>query len=105
MRRLVKIICLAAAVLISAYAQDAPAPAPLPPALRSAINRLATGDRSGPVLELRGTVPAPAATCSVPLLEMHIDHPERFTMRTAPPPSVSDPMPRVLAPAPRCKNE
>jgi hypothetical protein len=100
MRRPVKIICLAAAALISAYAQDAPAPAPLPPALQSALNRLALGIGNGPAAEFRGN--PRATTCSVPLLDMRIDHPEQFTMRTAPPLPVSDSMPHALAPAPPC---
>jgi hypothetical protein len=40
--------------------------------------------------------------CSVPLLNLHVDHPEKFAMPAARPPH-KDPMPRPVAPAPPCE--
>jgi len=41
--------------------------------------------------------------CSVPLIEMHIDNPERFTMLTVEPPANQDRMPLAQMPAPPCR--
>jgi hypothetical protein len=41
--------------------------------------------------------------CSVPLLKLHVDHPEKFIMPIARAPH-KDPMPRSVAPAPPCEN-
>ena len=98
MHRLLAISFFAATVLGSVYAQQTPPP-PLPPAMQSAINRMVKGTPQQQV-----TLPtAPATVCSVPLLAKHIDHPEWFTMRTAPPTATDDAMPRVRAPAPPCE--
>jgi len=98
MRRLHTLSLFAATILSPVYAQDTPPPAPLPPAMQSAIDRMIKGAPQQQV-----TLPiAPATACSGPLAAMHIDRPERFTMRTAPPPAIDDPMPRVHAPAPPC---
>jgi len=41
--------------------------------------------------------------CSVPLLEMRIDDPERFTAQKIPAPANAEPTPRAELPAPPCK--
>jgi hypothetical protein len=41
--------------------------------------------------------------CSVPLLEMRIDDPERLTAQKVPAPANVDPMPRAELPAPPCQ--
>ena len=98
MRRLHTLSLFAATILSPVYAQDTPPPAPLPPAMQSAIDRMVKGT---PLRQV--TLPiAPATVCSVPLLAKHIDHPEWFTLRTAPPPAIDDRMPRAHAPAPPC---
>ncbi len=99
MSRLLRFSWVAAAILVPVYAQDTDAPAALPPALQDAIHRIVTGKQETPILQL----PAAAPACSVPLLEMHVDHPEQFTMQTAPSPAIADSMPRAHAPAPPCK--
>ena len=101
MRSLAKFLMLAAVVLLPALAQDAPAS--LPPALQDAIHRIVSGNPAAtPVVQLPGTQAAPAAVCSVPLLELHIDHPDRFAIRTLPSPSTGVPMPQAHPPAPAC---
>jgi hypothetical protein len=83
MRRWLKISLIAATILSPVYAQNAPSPAPLPPAMQSAIDRLAKG--GGAIEEHRINLQNPprANLCSVPLLEMHVDRPDRFSMRTS----------------------
>jgi hypothetical protein len=102
MRRLLKISLFAATILSPVYAQDAPSPAPLPPAMQSAIDRLVKG---GGMEQHRVVLqnPLQAEICSVPLLEMHVDRPDRFTMRTAPTPATGDRMPSTHGPAPACE--
>jgi len=100
MVRLLKISLFAAAILSPINAQNASSP-DLSPPIRNAIDRLIKGAAAGPrTIDLKGRFPA--EVCSVPLHEMHIDNPQQFTMRTAPPPSTGDPMPRAQAPAPPC---
>jgi len=74
--------------------------------MQGAIDRLIKGAGPGerPLLPGRSTAAlmAPVEICSVPLLEMHINSPEQFTMRTVPPPAIDDNMPRAQAPAPPC---
>jgi hypothetical protein len=98
MGRLFKISLCIAAALSSVAAQNASPPAPLPPAMRSAIDRLTKGTAAGKRVfhfaaptnpELRDK--SLREICSVPLVEMHIDNPERFTMLTATPPGDSRP--------------
>ena len=108
MRRALQIGLFAATVMGSVYAQDAPAPAPLPQAMQSAIDRIAKGSAAGqhavvfPQRVLNG-VPVPAEMiCSVPLREMQVISPGRFSMRSVPPPGTGDPMPRTNGPAPPC---
>jgi hypothetical protein len=106
MGRLLKIALFAATILSAGYAQNAASP-DLSAPIRSAIDRIIKGDAaaSGRVLLQN---PPPAAllaqtdVCSVPLLEMRVDKPEQFTMRTAPPPVTRDPMPRTNGPARPC---
>ncbi len=98
MRRLLTISFFAATIMSPVYAQNTPPPAPLPPAMQNAIARMVKGTPQQQV-----TLPiAPATVCSVPLLAMRIDHPERFAMQTVPPPTIDDPMPQAHAPAPPC---
>jgi hypothetical protein len=69
--------------------------------MQSAIDRLAKGD----VLERRVVFQNPplAATCSVPLLEMHVENPQRFTVRTVTPAAIDERMPHTQGPAPACE--
>ena len=117
MGRLFKISLIVASVLSSLDAQNAPSPAPLPPAMRSAIDRLT---KKAAVEKRALRFPNPQATllltptnpeyrdnsiteiCSVPLIEMHIDNPERFTMLKVQPPADQDRMPLAQMPAPPC---
>jgi len=117
MGRLFKISLIVASVLSSLDAQNAPSPAPLPPAMRSAIDRLT---KKAAVEKRALRFPNPQTTllltptnpeyrdnslteiCSVPLIEMHIDNPERFTMLTVPLPASQDRMPLAQMPAPPC---
>jgi hypothetical protein len=110
MGRLFKICLCIAAALSSVAAQNASPPAPLPPAMRSAIDRLTKGTAAGKRVfhfaaptnpELRDK--SLREICSVPLVEMHIDNPERFTMLTATPPAIQDRMPLAQMPAPPCE--
>src|SRR5258708_38541867 len=97
MGRLFKISLIVASVLSSLDAQNAPSLAPLPPAMRSAIDRLT---KKAAVEKRALRFPNPQTTllltptnpeyrnnsiteiCSVPLIAMHIDHPARITMLT-----------------------
>src|ERR1700722_18546794 len=108
MRRPLKIVLFAATVLSPLYGQDGSSAASLPPAMQSAINRLIKGpspeDRPL-LLPSRSTAAAllsQAETCSVPLLEMRVNGPEQFTVRTVPPPATEDHMRIARAPAPPC---
>lgn len=102
MRRLVEISLFAAAILSPLYAQDAAPQAPLPQPLRGAIDRLIQGGAAQPgITVFKGRYPA--EICSVPLLEMHVENPKAFAMRTIPPPATGDQMPVAHAPAPPCK--
>jgi hypothetical protein len=108
MRRPLKIVLFAATILSPIYGQNESSTVPLPPAMQSAIDRLirdpAVGERtvvfpSRPAAVLLSQ----AEQCSVPLLEMR-ESPEQFTMRTAPPLEMDDPMPRAQVPAPPCQS-
>jgi len=107
MRRLLSVPLFAATLLGPAFAQDAPSPAPLPQAMQNAIDRIAKGasaaDRR---VNFRGTPPiqlsSPAPVCSVPLLGMHVDHPEWFSIQRVTPPAIDSRMPRTAGPAPPC---
>src|SRR5258708_2846561 len=109
-------LCLATAVGFL-HAQNVSSPTPLPPAMRGAIDRLVKRnavDKNGigfqrPQATLFAAPTNPefldkslAETCSVPLIEMHIDNPERFTMLTVPTPATQDRMPLAQMPAPPC---
>jgi hypothetical protein len=61
--------------------------------------------RSHAVVLAALTAPPAAHVCSVPLLEMRIDHPERFTMLRAAPTATNDPMPPAIVPAPACEKD
>lgn len=100
MPRLIEISFFAATILSPVCAQNAP-PTPLPPAMQSAIDRLAKGDGVGKNSVVFQNAP-PVETCSVPLLELQVDHPERFTVRTVPPAAIDRRMPRTQGPAPVC---
>jgi hypothetical protein len=102
MRRLVEISLFAAAVLSSIYAQEAAPQTPLPQPIRNAIDRLIQGGAAQPrITVFEGGYPA--EICSVPLLEMHVQNPQAFALRTIPPPATGDQMPVAQAPAPPCK--
>ena len=106
MGRLLKIALFAATILSPVFAQNAASP-DLSAPIRSAIDRIIKGDTgaSGRIVLQN---PPPAAllaqtdVCSVTLLEMRVNKPEQFTMRTAPPPATNDAMPRTTGPAPPC---
>jgi hypothetical protein len=106
MRRLLKLSFLAMIALGTVYAQGESSQTPLPPAMRDAIGRLLKGQNSGNVSSIfpngmPATIPARGAVCSVPLVEMPIQHPEQFTMPTSQP-AINDPMPNAKGPAPPC---
>ena len=106
MRRLLKIALFAATILSPIFGQNAASPELSAP-IRSAIDRIIKGDTatSGRVV-LQNAPPAALLAqtdvCSVPLLEMRVDKPEQFTMRTAPPPATGGQMPHTNGPAPPC---
>ena len=108
------LVAMFAAALIPAYAQQtASPPAPLSPAMQGAIDRIIHGNPPPQIIppgarltELGANSPVPippAPVCSVPLLEMRVDHPEQFSLRTAPPPATNDPMPSSKGIAPPCQ--
>ena|SRR5215472_12462666 len=118
MGRVFKFSFLVASVLGGVEAQDTSSSAPLPPAVRSAIDRLtnhASGVEEHP-LRLVGPASTPfvkppnpglarsslTRPCSVPLIEMPLVNPDRFTMRTAVPPATEDRMPLARKLAPPC---
>ncbi len=111
MGRVFRISLLAASGLSSINAQNVSSPAPLPPAMRSAIDRLtksAALKKPQATLFVTPTNPqfrdnSTTEICSVPLIEMHIDNPERFTMLTVEPPANQDRMPLAQMPAPPCR--
>jgi hypothetical protein len=106
MGHLLKIALFTATILSPGYAQNAASP-DLSAPIRNAIDRIIKGGtaNSGRVVLQN---PTPAAllaqtdVCSVPLLEMHVDKPEQFTMRTAPPRATGDQMPHTNGPARPC---
>ncbi|HLJ49168.1 MAG TPA: hypothetical protein VKU01_24305 [Bryobacteraceae bacterium] len=77
----------------------------LPPAMRSALSRIAHGETAPTGLITarveNGVVP-PSTVCSVPLREMRVDHPERFTMLVVPAPKNAT-IPQTGGPAPPCE--
>jgi hypothetical protein len=112
-----KISLLVAGVLNFLNAQTASPPAPLPRAMRSAIDRLTkkTVVEQGsfrlqkPQSTVFVTPTNPefrnnslAEICSVQLIEIRIDNPERFTMLTVELPANQDRMPIAQMPAPPC---
>jgi hypothetical protein len=100
MLRVLKFALFAATILSPIYAQNAPSPAPLPQAMQSAIDRIIAGDGQ-PRVVLQN--PASSTICSAPLLEMHVDRSDRFSMRTTLPASTDDRMPNTHGPAPACE--
>ena len=77
----------------------------LPPAMQSALSRIANGETTpiGLITPRVGNgVAPPSPVCSVPLLEMKIAHPERFTMLVVPAPKDAT-MPQTAGPAPPCE--
>jgi hypothetical protein len=100
MERLAKILLFAAAIPGAVFAQAASSQPPLPPAMQSAINRIVAGTPNPPAIQLHN--PPAAGACSIPLLEMRVDHPERFPIQTAPAPKTGDVMPSSQGPSPPC---
>jgi hypothetical protein len=105
MDRPLQVFLITALVLAPLAAQDTSTPAPLPAPLRSAIDRLVTGALSSPVSPVLLSGDVAPAVCSVPLLEMHVDHPERFPMPAAQPFGADDAMPVTKGPAPSCERK
>lgn len=87
--------------------------------MQGAIDRIMNGDsgfgsrflgqvspsvhRSAAPVDLSGAIPV-QGTCSIPLLEMRVNHAEQFTIRIAPPSVSVDPMPQAQPPAPACQS-
>ena len=105
MGRLLRVSLFAASALCSVSAQDAAPVPPLPTPMQAAVKRLSK------ILAAQSLITTKPATqvesfskvCSVPLLEMRIDDPDRFTAPRIPGPTNVDPMPRAELPAPPCK--
>ena len=70
--------------------------------MQSAIDRMVKAGVMGNTASILQN-PRQPTICSVPLLEMHVDRPDRFSMRTAPPPATDDRMPGTRGPAPACE--
>jgi hypothetical protein len=112
MRRLIKFGLVGAIFLIPLCAQQTLPTPPLSPAMQGAIDRIIHGNPPPQIVppgarltELATNSPVltlPAPVCSVPLLEMRVDHPEKFSLSTAPPPATNDPMPSTTGSAPPC---
>ena len=104
-RASVVLLCLSGILNSMAAQESTPAIPKLPPAMQSAIDRIVEG-KVAPValkrLELQGG-PSATGTCSVPLVEMRIDHPERFAMQRMAQIPRKDVMPRIQVPAPACE--
>jgi hypothetical protein len=102
------IVSLASASFVPAFAQQSTPPAPLSPAMQGAIDRIIHGNPPpqivppGAALILPANPTAISPACSIPLLEMRIDHPEQFSMQTTPAPKTHDPMPTPSGIAPAC---
>jgi hypothetical protein len=110
------VACLAVAVNMLSGADSK-----LSIAMQKALDRIAKGEPglmasgTGRPIDVTGMDlrPHPAVlsalptshVCSVPLLEMRIDHPERFTMLHAAPTATNDPMPKAMVPAPACEKD
>ena len=76
----------------------------VPPALQSAIDRIAK-DAVSPSMPKSIDLQAarsPRELCSVPLIEMRVDNPDRFTLRQLPSGAYPNRMPRAVLPAPPC---
>lgn len=103
MRRLFTVCLFTAIGTSTVHAQQSSGANPLPPAMQRAINRILAGTPNPPPVQLHNPPPALAArACSVPLLEMRVEHPERFPIGTTLVPKSGDPMPAAQAPAPPC---
>jgi hypothetical protein len=112
LKRVVACLAVAVNVLVAADSK-------LSIAMQKALDRIAKGEpgvvasgmrrpidvtgmelRPHPVVLAALTAPSAEHVCSVPLLEMRIDHPERFTMLHTAATATNDPMPRAIVPAP-----
>lgn len=83
--------------------EAAPSVPKLPPAMQSAIDRIAKGNTAPAGLKrLEKADPSAQGVCSVPLVEMRIDNPERFTVQRLKP-EATEPMSRLTVPAPPCE--
>ena len=90
------IVCL----LLSCAAQELPAP--MQRAVQSLSKKQSEWRMTEPVLLAQPSSDASSKTCAVPLLEMRVDHPERFTMKVLPADSSIDKQSRIRPPAPAC---
>jgi hypothetical protein len=98
------LLCFAGSLNLLVAQDPKPAAPKLPPAMEHALTRIAKGEP--PPLEFRGRPPALAnRVCSVPLLEVQVDHPQWFTVRRVAPPPSHDVMPNAVLPAPPCEKE
>ncbi len=106
-RRLQPVLVCLAGAMGTLGAQSLAPPAPkLPRSMEQALALIGRGEvrpgaGMGPTAVLLPGVPD-TGVCSVPLLEMQIDRPERFTMQTVKPSPQSDAMPVAALPAPPC---
>jgi hypothetical protein len=104
MRLLLRVsVCFTVFLSTMAAQEAAQSAAKLPPAMQAAIDRIAKGGTAETGLKRTELQAHPSAqsVCSVPLLEMRIDNPERFTMQRLQP-KHNDLMPRLAVPAPPC---
>lgn len=106
MRHLVTAILWLAVLASNVLAQDPRAVIPrLPPALHSALDRIGKSATS-PSMPKRLDVQSASSlrdTCSIPLLEMRIGNPERFTIKQSRVRGYENRMPLAPMPAPPCK--
>ncbi len=103
-RTLLRLLVCFSATLTLLLAQNPATPDPkLPPAMQQALDRILK-QQPNPV-DFRSAAPATTSTsvCSVPLIETHIDHPERFRMPQATAAPIHDSIDTAPMPAPPCQ--
>jgi hypothetical protein len=106
MRLRMSVLLSLAGVLSVANAQTPDPPqAKLPPAIERALERFAKDPTAtAKMLETRAKLAPQPTACSVPLLEMRVDHPQWFAIRRIAPPRTRDAMPQAALPAPPCES-
>lgn len=102
----ISLFAAGALTLSSVEAQDATPAPPLPLPMQAAIERLSKLAAAKSLLTVKPetSVQSASVVCSVPLVEMRIENPERFTVQELTLPTTNvDPMPHAELPAPPCK--